>query len=150
MAMGRPPKAAKEKLVEVPCKVAPEVAEEIALIADRMLGHRSQVARLLISRGLAAYRRDGRLDEPAETERSPLKSPATRIAQKERDRRQLPLVARSVKKKRDKIDEAIERALTYGGKPVSERDRRIIRETLEQQIREELKQQSDKESKESP
>jgi hypothetical protein len=141
MAMGRPKKGAKEKLVEVPCKVAPEVAEDIALIAERMLGHRSQVARLLISRGLAAYRRDGRLDEPAETEQSPLKAPATRIAQKGRDRRQPPLVARSSKKKRDKIDEAIDAALAFGGGPISEADRKKIREILEKQ---------DKDSEESP
>jgi hypothetical protein len=131
MAMGRPAKGAKEKLVEVPCKVAPEVAEEIALIAERMLGHRSQVARLLISRGLAAYRRDGRLDEPAETEQLPLKAPPTRIAQKERNRRQLPQVARSGKKKRDEIDEAIDAALGFMGKPVSEADRKRIREIIE-------------------
>ena len=62
--MGRPAKGPKEKLTEVPCKVSLEVAEEIAHIADSLDRSRSQIARKLISRGLAAYMRDGNLDEP--------------------------------------------------------------------------------------
>lgn len=65
MCMGRPAKEPKEKLTEVPCKVSPEVAEEIAQIAGVMDRSRSQIARKLIYRGLAAYLRDGSLDEPA-------------------------------------------------------------------------------------
>jgi len=60
---------------------------------------------------------------------------------KRRDRRQLPLVARSGKKKRDKIDEVIDAALAYGGGPISDLDRQRIRKILEDQ---------DRESEESP
>lgn len=62
--MGRPAKEPKEKLTEVPCKVSYDVAEEIARLAEELDRSRSQIARKLISRGLAAYRRDGSLDEP--------------------------------------------------------------------------------------
>jgi len=40
---------------------------------------------------------------------------------------------RSLPKKRDKIDEAIDAALAYGGGPISEADRKKIREILENQ-----------------
>ncbi len=66
MRVGRPKKSASEMLVEVPCKVPPAVAEaieEMAVVTDRS---RSQIARKLVMRGLAAYRRDGLLDEPEE------------------------------------------------------------------------------------
>jgi hypothetical protein len=64
VSMGRPAKEPKEKLTELPCKVSLEVAEEIARIAESLDRSRSQIARKLISRGLAAYMRDGSLDEP--------------------------------------------------------------------------------------
>lgn len=62
--MGRPTKAPKEKLIEHPCAVPPEVAEEIEQIALATDRSRSQIARKLVWRGLVAYRRDGSLDEP--------------------------------------------------------------------------------------
>jgi len=62
--MGRPAKEPGEKLVEVPCKVSPEVAELIADIARDTDRYRGQIARKLIYRGLAAYLRDGSLEEP--------------------------------------------------------------------------------------
>ena len=61
--MGRPKKEPGEILVEVPCKVPSAVADlitEAALATDRS---RSQIARKLLIRGLAAYERDGLLDE---------------------------------------------------------------------------------------
>lgn len=64
--MGRPAKGPKERLIEVPCKVAPDVHAEIARLAITTDRSHSQIARKLISRGLAAYRRDGSLDEPSE------------------------------------------------------------------------------------
>lgn len=64
--MGRPAKGPKEKLIEVPCKVAPDVEAEIARLAIETDRSHSQIARKLISRGLAAYKRDGSLDEPSE------------------------------------------------------------------------------------
>lgn len=63
MPVGRPKKKPSEMLVEVPCKVPSPVAktiEELAVATDRS---RSQIARKLITRGLAAYRRDGLLDD---------------------------------------------------------------------------------------
>lgn len=64
--MGRPAKEPKEKLTEVPCKVSPEVEAEIGRIAQTTDRSRSQIARKLISRGLAAYYRDGSLEELVE------------------------------------------------------------------------------------
>lgn len=127
--MGRPTKEPGEKLVEVPCKVSPEVAEAIDQIARRTDRYRSQIARKLIHRGLAAYKRDGNLDEPSE-------APPRSIGQKRRDQRRTPPVAylSSRKEKGDKIDEAIDNALTKGGKPVSDENREIIREALEKLI----------------
>jgi hypothetical protein len=52
-----------------------------------------------------------------------------------------PKVIQSKPRKRDKIDEAIDAALAYGGGPISEADRKKIREILEKQ---------DKDSEESP
>jgi hypothetical protein len=52
-----------------------------------------------------------------------------------------PKVIQSRPRKRDRIDEAIDAALAYGGGPISDIDRQRIREILEKQ---------DKESKESP
>jgi transcriptional regulator with XRE-family HTH domain len=52
-----------------------------------------------------------------------------------------PKVTQSSARKRDKIDELIDSALRFGGRPISDADRKIIREILEKQ---------DKESKESP
>lgn len=43
----------------------PDVFQEIEAIAIREDRSRSKVLEKLILRGLAAYRRDGRLDEPA-------------------------------------------------------------------------------------
>jgi hypothetical protein len=61
--MGRPRKEPGESLVEVPCKVPAKVANEIADISVATDRSRSQIARKLIIRGLAAYHRDGRLEE---------------------------------------------------------------------------------------
>lgn len=67
MDVGRPKKNPNETLVEVPCKVPPDIASEIANISISTDRSRSQIARKLILRGLASYRRDGSLDEPGET-----------------------------------------------------------------------------------
>lgn len=61
--MGRPRKEQSEILVEVPCKVTPEMAAQIDAISARTDRSRSQIARKLISRGLSAFLRDGQLDE---------------------------------------------------------------------------------------
>ncbi|MBL8186549.1 MAG: ribbon-helix-helix protein, CopG family [Acidobacteria bacterium] len=77
MAVGRPKKDRSEMLVEVPCKVpsaTADVIEKLAIGTDRS---RSQIARKLIARGLAAYRRDGLLDEPEESATSLRPDPAT-------------------------------------------------------------------------
>lgn len=73
--MGRPTKAPKEKLIEHPCAVPPEVAEEIEQIAIATDRSRSQIARKLVWRGLIAYRRDGSLDEPTEAVENHLPAP---------------------------------------------------------------------------
>jgi hypothetical protein len=51
-------------------------------------------------------------------------------------------VIQSKPRKRDKIDQVIDASLAYGGGPISEADRKKIRESLEKQ--------SDEESEESP
>ena len=56
--VGRPKKKPSEMLVEVPCKVPSPVAELIEALAVTMDRSRSQVARKLLLRGLAAYKRD--------------------------------------------------------------------------------------------
>lgn len=45
-------------------------------------------------------------------------------------------ITRSLARKRDAIDEAIDAALAYGGKPVSDKDRQRIREILEKSDKE--------------
>jgi hypothetical protein len=64
MAVGRPKKEPGEALVEVPCKVPLEVADEIARLSTVMDRSRSQIARKFIMRGLADYKRDGLLEDP--------------------------------------------------------------------------------------
>lgn len=68
MAVGRPRKKPSEILLEVPCKVPPVVAEAIEEMANSTDRSRSQITRKLILRGLAAFRRDGLLDEPEEAQ----------------------------------------------------------------------------------
>jgi hypothetical protein len=48
-----------------------------------------------------------------------------------------PKVVQSKPRKRDKIDEVIDAALAYGGGPISDADRKKIREILENQSDEE-------------
>jgi hypothetical protein len=48
-----------------------------------------------------------------------------------------PKVVQSKPRKRDKIDEVIDAALAYGGGPISDTDRKKIREILENQSGEE-------------
>jgi len=74
--MGRPAKEPKKKLVEVPCKVSPEVADLIADIADATDRPRGQITRKLVYRGLAAYMRDGSLEETESTKNILLNNPA--------------------------------------------------------------------------
>jgi hypothetical protein len=89
----------------------------------------------MISRGLAAYHRDGNLDEPTKTEddvrparvATPLTARHTRKGYPKQPRAQL----HAAPKKRDKIDAAIDAALGFTGKPVSEQDRKKIRDILE-------------------
>lgn len=68
--MGRSKKDPKEALIDIPCKISPAVADEIYDIAETTDRSRSQVARKLITRGLAAYKRDGLFDDP-EAEKPP-------------------------------------------------------------------------------
>ena len=63
-----------------------------------------------------------------------------KIATGEESKPSAPTITRSKTGKRDKIDEAIDAALAYGGGPISDIDRQRIREILEKQ---------DKESEES-
>jgi hypothetical protein len=56
----------------------------------------------------------------------------------ERQKPSDPKVIQSKPRKRDKIDEAIDAALSYGGKPVSDEDRKRIREILERQLAEKV------------
>ena len=129
--MGRPRKPEGESLVEVPCKVPPAVAEAIAEIARTTDRYRSQIARKMIARGLAAYRRDGKLDEPGEsTEAGTGIRP---LSSKKQERGQNPSAQlKSVPRKKDKIDEALDNALAFDGKPLSERTREKIRKSLEE------------------
>jgi transcriptional regulator with XRE-family HTH domain len=55
---------------------------------------------------------------------------------KERSKSSAPKVIRSISKGRDAIDEAIDAALAYGGKPISDKDRQTIREILEKRDKE--------------
>lgn len=57
---------------------------------------------------------------------------------------------RSPVRKRDDIDEAVDMALTFGGKPVSEKDRQTVREIIERRIRKEVEKELGEESDESP
>ena len=63
-AVGRQKKKPGEILVEVPCKVPEAVADMIEMLATNMDRSKSQIARKFLLRGLAAYKRDGLLDEP--------------------------------------------------------------------------------------
>jgi hypothetical protein len=71
--MGRPKKEPGEVLVEVPCKVPPAVADWIERMHSALDRSRSQLARKLLIRGIAAYLRDGKLDE--NEEEAPLLAP---------------------------------------------------------------------------
>jgi hypothetical protein len=62
--MGRPKRPVEEVMVDIPCKVLPETAEIIELLSKQEERSKSFIARKLITRGLAAYERDGSLDEP--------------------------------------------------------------------------------------
>jgi len=130
--MGRPRKPPGETLIELPCKVPPEVAEEIGHIARVTDRPRSQIARKLIARGLAAYRRDGKLDEPRERVEAGIA--AQPLHRKKRERTQNPSAQlKSGTKKRDWIDEALDTAHSFSGKPLSEKTREKIRKILEEE-----------------
>lgn len=118
MPVGRPKKDPKEALVEVPCKVPPEVAERIAELSVSTDRSRSQVARKLITRGLAAYRRDGSLDEPPELV-DKLVSTFSSGAQ--------------VRHRRERLAEALAGAFGRNGEELSKADRETIRRILEQE-----------------
>jgi hypothetical protein len=64
--MGRPKKPESEMLVEMPCRVPPDVAREIAAIAYRTHRTKGAVCRLLLMRGFNAYHSDGILVEDEE------------------------------------------------------------------------------------
>ena len=69
--MARPKKPESEKLVEIPCAVPPvdrDFVNNLAWVTHRSS---SQVARMLLQRGIAAHKRDGLLDEPASTKSHP-------------------------------------------------------------------------------
>lgn len=55
----------ESKLENLPCRVHPDTISEIEVIAGRLERPVSFMARKFILRGLAAYRRDGLLDEQA-------------------------------------------------------------------------------------
>lgn len=50
-------------------------------------------------------------------------------------------ITRSHARQRDAIDEALDAAMTFGGKPLSEKDRQTVRETVEERMREEIEKQ---------
>ena len=118
MGVGRPRKDPKEMLVEVPCKVPPQVAEEIARLSIVMDRSRSQIARKFIVRGLAAYKRDGEIDEPSED----TKKPPTKIRSGP-----APKPAR-----RDRSNELIDGAFGRHGQKASKKDRETMRKSLEE------------------
>jgi transcriptional regulator with XRE-family HTH domain len=60
----------------------------------------------------------------------------SRLGHTERQKPSNPKVIQSKPRKRDKIDEAIDNALTKGGKPVSDANRKIVREALEKLMQE--------------
>jgi len=122
------------------------VADEIAAISAAVDRSRSQIARKMISRGLAAYRRDGNLDEPVNDENAGRPLRLRDSKSQKRSAKQPGAQLRSAPRQKDEIDKAIDAALSYGGKPVSEADRKTIREVLEKQIRKKLEQQIRKES----
>src|SRR4030095_2912626 len=64
MAMGRPKRPIESLMVDMPLKVLPETAQEIECLALRLERSKSFISRKLVLRGLAAYMRDGNLDEP--------------------------------------------------------------------------------------
>lgn len=64
--MGRPKRPIESLMVDVPLKVLPETAKEIEALAIRLERSKSFISRKLVLRGLAAYLRDGSLDDPLE------------------------------------------------------------------------------------
>lgn len=63
MAVGRPKRPIESLMVDLPLKVLPDTAREIEELADSLERSKSFINRKLLLRGLAAYRRDGRLAE---------------------------------------------------------------------------------------
>lgn len=62
--VGRKKKSPDELMINLSAKVSPEFFREVETVAienDRMM---SYIGRKLLARGLAAYKRDGLLDEP--------------------------------------------------------------------------------------
>lgn len=131
--MGRPRKEQKEKLVEIPCKVPLEVADMINAISIEKDRSRSQVARKMIIRGLTAYKRDGEIDE--------IEQGGTKARPSQKKARPAPKITGSKKRQKDKIDEAIDAALSFGGGPVSKKDRETIRKILEEESENNLEEE---------
>ena len=79
--MGRKRKPAEEVLVDVPLKLLPDVAAEVETIASRLERSKSFFSRKMFMRGLAAYKRDGLLDEQdAKVDVFPLPQQPTLVA----------------------------------------------------------------------
>lgn len=62
--MGRKRKPADEVLVDVPLKLLPNIAAETERISASLERSKSFFSRKMFMRGLAAYKRDGLLDDP--------------------------------------------------------------------------------------
>lgn len=60
--MGRPRKEPNEKLVEIPCRVPPDIEAQIHQICANLDRPTSYIARKLIIKGLLAYLEDGELE----------------------------------------------------------------------------------------
>jgi hypothetical protein len=63
MQVARPKKPESEVFENLSLRVAPDVAREVSSLATTYDRSLSWVARKLLLRGLAAFRRDGRFDE---------------------------------------------------------------------------------------
>jgi hypothetical protein len=113
--MPRPRKDSSEVLITLGVSVLPSVDEEIQAIADDKERTKSWVAGRLLLRGLAAFRKDGKLI----VDESPKRSKRT-------------MSGKSRKPSPAAIRKALDYALGFYGEPLSQKDREAIQQVLEQ------------------
>lgn len=139
---GRPKKEPDEVLVDLPIKVSPEALKDVEQIADQLERPRGWVARKLLMRGMESYTHDLQTKRPEDAIQLLLDVPDQEVKRQPSQPTDRPspktptTITRSPGRQRDAINKALDGARAKDGQPLSEENRKIIREALEKLMEE--------------